>query len=204
MVDSPLTDKDLLEKVLQLVPLEQRLTSCALVNSAWRAAVDAATTDIHAYLEGESVAAFNTWLQQHPNKAAIRSIRLSAYHSKGLVLPVSQLPSLQQLELYSFGWSATLDSPQPPSAAVRRSSRLASSSTNRHGVARSRPASSSAQILPLRALTGLTRLELARDSVVQGKLQHLPYLTALKELDCPMAHSRLLRRRCRRCRASRG
>lgn len=94
------------------MPQRQRLGSCALVNSVWRAAADAATTDISMSLYGVPEGCFNKWLQQRANKQAIRSMHLREGDSEGLIIPVLQLPSLQHLNLNNTEWSATLDSPQ--------------------------------------------------------------------------------------------
>ena len=53
-------------QVLQHVPLQQRLSRCALVCKAWAAAAAAATVDIKVQLFGdEKLAALQSWLHRH-------------------------------------------------------------------------------------------------------------------------------------------
>jgi len=96
---------DLWKKVLQHVPLKQRLTSCALVCHKLHAASTTATDSIQASLSGQlSMDIFLEYLQQYGSQ--LTSISLYAdKHVEGWLMVQQQLPScqhLQQLSLKGF------------------------------------------------------------------------------------------------------
>jgi len=147
-----------LAQVLQHVPLKERLSSCALVHSSWRAAVAEATTTIECSYENKSLSA---WLSSHCNTVHVRRMSIStpSWPDYPLRLPVINLQYLQKLTVVGAPWEP---------ATASSSGRQPLKSGTRQGALPS-----------LANLTALTSLDLAGASV---RLDGLEALTGLKEL----------------------
>jgi hypothetical protein len=164
---------DQLAPVLSHVDIRPRLSSCSLVSSTWRTAAARATTSIRV---GDRTpwASFEQWLWAHTAKVQVSKLEVatSSGHleslptsSRELRLPVAQLSSLPELDLYFCFWSpATAAPPQPTGSSTIRSS--SSTSASKQGLA---------------GLTALTRLALTGSSI---RLTGLSALTSLQELLC--------------------
>jgi len=160
-----------LAQVLQYVPFKERLSSCALVHSSWRAAAAEATTEISLPLFRDNSNSLSAWLQSHCSKVRVTKLVIgSSVTSLGLMrLPLIHLQYLQRLELWCVPWESA-----PASGSSQQP--LQSHS----------PCSSGQQALlqgsalpSLASLTALTRLDLTGASV---RLDGLEALTGLKEL----------------------
>jgi hypothetical protein len=93
-------------QILQHVPQQQRLQPCALVCKAWASAAALATAHVELKrTRGQTISAFNSWLQQHAGQ--LESLQLSYVQGVedeqlGLQLPLGKLAKLQRLELEGF------------------------------------------------------------------------------------------------------
>jgi hypothetical protein len=112
---------DLVLNVLQFVDCKQRLSSCALVACAWRAAATAATKDVQLSLcncNKFSVDSWIEWLHKHGNEIcsidlayechdSVRGTYGTEYqHENGYIqinLPFKQLAGLQSLSVVKSG-----------------------------------------------------------------------------------------------------
>jgi hypothetical protein len=85
--------------ILQLVPQQQRLSCCALVSSAWKAAAAQATTLVVQQLSLKAAPALNSWLALYDNQ--LHSLKLSSCRDTQpvLTLPLGELKHLQQLQV---------------------------------------------------------------------------------------------------------
>jgi hypothetical protein len=88
--------------ILQHVPQQQRLQQCAAVCKAWASAAALATTHVELNrTRGQTISAFDSWLQQHAGQ--LESLQLSFIgcgdEQLELQLPVGKLARLQRLEL---------------------------------------------------------------------------------------------------------
>jgi len=149
-----------LAQVLQHVPLKERLSSCALVHSSWRAAAAEATTEIECSYNSNSLSA---WLRSHCSKVCIISMSIKTpdrtLSLMPLRLPVIHLQYLLKLEFVWTPWESTTVSAGQQPLQISREQQGA---------------------LPgLASLTALTRLDLTGASV---RLDGLEALTGLKEL----------------------
>jgi hypothetical protein len=113
-----------LARVLQFVPQQQRLRSCVLVSSSWRAAAMQATTAIDVphnqvcFRPGHpQQQCLDSWVQAHPAPASISALaadyvrRDVVIQAAGeLPLPVHLLKGLQDLQLFNLHLAASLSS----------------------------------------------------------------------------------------------
>lgn len=100
--------REVLAQVLQHVPQQQRLTSCALVSCSWRTAVVAATTSIDvSYSDDTSTPAISSWLFKHGSNLHSLSVARNRdadswenfLDPAALFLPFQQLRQLKHLDL---------------------------------------------------------------------------------------------------------
>ena len=96
----------LLAMVLQHVPLQQRLSHCALVCKAWAAAATAASTHFVHEISEDRLPSLLPWLRQHGTQLLRLDLSCKGLHPYGngplLQLPMGRLPKLQQLSLSGF------------------------------------------------------------------------------------------------------
>lgn len=85
--------------ILQLVPQQQRLSRCALVSKAWKAAAAQATIHVVQELSLKAAPAFNRWLARYADQ--LHSLRLSSclHNEPVLTLPLGELKQLQHLQV---------------------------------------------------------------------------------------------------------
>lgn len=163
----------LLAEVLQHVPLQHRLGSCALVCSTWRAAAAVATKSLDVTVKWgnkDTLACLSTWLGSHPVKACISSIRVhvpNCYSGQQLLLPLLQLQGLQVLHLDTTLWGSA----DEPSAAAGHPAQQGPTAASE---------SAHSSTANLAALTALTSLKLHQCAVNVAGLQAL---TRLRELE---------------------
>jgi hypothetical protein len=186
---------ELLAKLLLHIPLEQRMASCTLVNSAWRSAAALTITSISVSdADPTKTVSLESWLLAHASSVPIKCIAVQQPHpGSKLTLPLAQLDSLQSLTLVNVPWKAAS---APATAAPQTPAKTAAtSSTTTAGrrVTRAAAAAAAAAAAPadaaagqptvptLAVLSSLTTLELTGVSV---KLDGLSALTALQKLKC--------------------
>lgn len=91
--------------VLQRVPVKQRMSSCALVRTAWASAAAAATTTItlskHSSCTHEKVAALHSWVCQHAQQlVSVQVAKHAPDRRHPFPLPCAQLRKLHTLQLH--------------------------------------------------------------------------------------------------------
>jgi len=90
----------LLGEVLQHVPLQQRMSDCALVSTTWAAAADAATVRVTVKLNPAGVSALQSWLQHNGRQVVALTVGHHFQHPFGqLQLPCAELLQLTRLEV---------------------------------------------------------------------------------------------------------
>jgi len=153
--------------LMEHVNVRERLSSCALVHSSWRAAAAEATTEFSLLQGRDNSISLSAWLQSHCSKVWLSGItitRVTAPTERGKVINALQLPTanlqhLQQLSLSCVPWK--------PATVSAGQQTLQSSSGQQ------------AALPGLASLTALTGLVLSGTSVRLGGLEAL---TGLKEL----------------------
>lgn len=96
---------ELLAKVLQYVPQEQRLSSCALVSRSWHTTALAATSSV-SISSCMKLPAFQRYVSKHGNLLSSVCITNGYYWadaSEALCIPFEQLEKLQSLQLTRVG-----------------------------------------------------------------------------------------------------
>ena len=80
---------DVLTRVLQLLPSDDMVRSCALVNSTWRTAAAAVITSIKCEKKfSKDLAPVSDWLTAHRNTVVLEHLALSAIVDDGALLLV--------------------------------------------------------------------------------------------------------------------
>lgn len=93
-----------LSLILQFVPLQQRLTQCALVCSSWSAAAVLATVCVEHKLQGTAIQSCEAWLQQYGKQLQSLALAAASYtcNTPQLQLPWAELKRLQKLHLSKY------------------------------------------------------------------------------------------------------
>jgi hypothetical protein len=122
---------DVLALVLQRVPQQERLQSCALTCRSWRAAANQATTDISLEVAPEQqeqtsfkrALVLNTWLQRYGSLLRSLELKLGSAKTMDIPLSVQLLGQLQHLHLnfssssrYTSCYASSSSSSNPLSA----------------------------------------------------------------------------------------
>lgn len=183
--DPPDLPETALINILQRVPTAQRLSSAALVNTAWAAAASAATAAVAIPADNFSssaVESLNEWLEQHAEH--VHSISIPEhlnYSSTALLLPCDSLTRLATLDLY--GCKLKLEQSQDGAAAAAAAALLpALQCVKLHKV------DINSRALPALLLTSLTALELkdtpymSSSATKNAALQQLDTLQHLQSL----------------------
>lgn len=148
----------LLARILQHVPQEERLASCALVSKAWAAAAAAATVSIHVEgLNSSKTASLQSWVELHARQ--LQSLRLQRRYWQSrspLQLPCAELQQLSVLHLSGVQpllqkahVNASSSSTQPPFLPALKDLRLISLTADNAGT-----------LLQFASCTGVTQLRL--------------------------------------------
>jgi hypothetical protein len=184
-----LLPKHLLARVLQLLDLQQRLGSCALVNRTWCAAAAAASSDLQLTVtRNPQPKQLLQWLSSAQHSSCIQGLTLDSKLAAragrlNVCLPLQQLPLLRSLDLRRL----TLHSSSSPSTAGSSTNSAAAASSNSSVAAAnstgssSSSSSSNAFAAVAGSLTAL-RLEAVALSGFPGGLCSLSVLTRLQQL----------------------
>jgi hypothetical protein len=164
---------EIMQQIVLLLPLQDRLTSCALISTAWAAAVAAAPVSC-VELEHRDAASVQRVWQRYLAKLdcqQLTRVRLAVdnpfekYH-KGWSCPVKGLPAgLQDLELSGLSLGLNASAEQLQSARRLRAAHTGDNSDSEGGTAAAAAAAAAKAEkvqhgLPVDALASLTRLRL--------------------------------------------
>jgi hypothetical protein len=209
----------LLTRILQAVPQQEHLSSCATVCPSWATAAAAATVDVDlSDATANVVAAFQPWLEQHGNQLVSLKLKLrdmvvpnlySRFQPPSFTLPCSSLQQLSRLDL--AGVKLQLETPDQDGSGSGSSTAPLLPKLQSLKLWGCVPSNST--LLQLAQCTGVTRLKLeerhgwrllfcARDSphppldrdAVKHLLQGLPNLSSLSlaRVTDPPSHIPLL------------